>query len=226
MPGLLEDLDTWQNTAVPEKKPYLHEKLISSCRTHEAALQAWADSVDPACDILGSSYQPPQTESISVEQLACAHGLSLYWTACLLLYSTRQLVNNSDGMNLNSTDPARADPRTYIRNLARVIPVLLHPSTRMYGQHIAAFPLGIALQFALSDDSMVAEQRVLASNFERPTAKAVYGFLMSVNCNEPRQTYPLPRMDGWESIAARAKSWSRWTKMSSSCRMGPERVIS
>ncbi len=42
--------------------------------------------------------------------------------------------------------PYRTDHRTCTGNIANVMPVLLNPRSGMYGQHVAALPLGLALQ--------------------------------------------------------------------------------
>jgi hypothetical protein len=207
MPGLLEDLDTLRSCLIPREKARLRQELLLKCWSYDDQLQSWAGFISPiaAADGLGLAYQPPpEAEPITQEQLASAHGLSLYWTTCLLLYSTLRLaygIFKADGL------PERANPYPYIRNIANVVHVLLRPSAGMYGQHIAVFPMGIALQFAMTDKAMIGEQEMLVRNFEGRRGQAVNGFLLSVSCYGGRHEPRSGRLDGVESIATRARSW-------------------
>ena len=184
-------------------KEQLRSALIQKCWFYDEQLRAWAEAYYPTPLAFGLSCQPLTTTTPSLEQLIHAHCLSLYWTGCLLLYSTFKIATGAEAIYL----PQRTDPRIYLRNIAKIIPVLLSHSTGVYGQHIAALPLGIALQYAMADDSMTNEQDILVRNFEGPRGHVLSGFLLSVNCDEPRHTEPLPRLDGPLSISARARSW-------------------
>ena len=204
MPGLLEDLDALNECPSSQERQRLRQELIGKCWMYDALLLDWANSICPSQQPFGSSYQPPEDEIVSPQQLAHAHGLSLYWTTCLLLYSTLASASGSSSILL----PERTDPRVYIGSIAKVVPVLLRAGSGMYGQHIAALPLGVALQFAMATDSMAHEQAMLVRNFEIPRGRVVNGFLLSVNCDERRHKSQLTKIDGPESISIRAKTWA------------------
>lgn len=203
IPGLLEELDSMRDCSCTERKHDLQKSVSRNCWLLDEQLRAWAEAYHSFFESSGVSWPPSACITASVAQLNHAHCLSLYWVGCLIIDSTLKFALGPEAGAL----PERTDPRVYMRNIAGVIPVLLRPSSGMHGQHIAVFPLGIALQYAMADDSMAEEQEMLVSNFECPRGHVVNGFLLSVNCDEPRYTEPLSKLDGPASISARAKSW-------------------
>lgn len=141
--GLLEDVDTLKAEDDPESRDVLHRELVQKCWALEAELAAWLGTVrlsDPTYALNVSDAR------FSMDLLAAAHIMCIYWCACIVTYSTlRDFLSPAEIAML----PPHMDPRLYFRRIAEAVTVLLHPSSGMYGAQLTYFPtavVGIYLQ--------------------------------------------------------------------------------
>ncbi|KAM7210273.1 hypothetical protein V8F06_014352 [Rhypophila decipiens] len=102
-----------------------------------------------------------------VIQIAQVHGMSLYWTTALVLYTMMQAASNlclsfeprpikipvdSSPTRLAPGQEVpffvdRLNPLSHANKLVDALSILLQPSARLYGQRSAALPLEVALQY-------------------------------------------------------------------------------
>lgn len=166
IPTLLEDLDTMLDCPDADRQRTLRHQLIQKCRAHESALTCWRAVVgiaDPTYRIDGADVSsPPPT----VQILAAAHILCVYWSTCIILYSTLRIASPQDFSELLPL----ADPRHYCRRIAEGVAILLHPVSGVYGVHLANFPTAVALMYlnAIDGVHISAEKRMFLDVFRRP----------------------------------------------------------
>ncbi|KAJ6439226.1 dnaK protein [Purpureocillium lavendulum] len=89
IPGLLQQLDKVQGLQYGAKRDELLQKLHLRCREIEVTLNAWKRRVGN--DLQRFDYTTtslPIAPPDSDVEFALLHLTSLYWVACLLLYST------------------------------------------------------------------------------------------------------------------------------------------
>lgn len=152
MPGLLEDLDDMQSCRKQSRQRKLRHELVQRCWEHERQLLDWLHLV---CQELGSSTHASATEPGEkdlVTHLAVIHGMSLFWTTCIILYSTLRTASGPQ-----AELPGRTDPMHYVRKLAEAISSLLRPSAGLYGKQSAALPLELALLY-ITDTFPLSEE--------------------------------------------------------------------
>ncbi|KXX75960.1 Sterigmatocystin biosynthesis regulatory protein [Madurella mycetomatis] len=138
MPGLVEDFDNMRLCTDANKQAALRLELVQKCWDHDRQLLAWLDLLRQVVEDL-------------VIHVAQVHGMSLFWTTSLILYSIFRMASEPQ-----ADLPERTDPTYYACKLAEAITILLHPRAGLYGQQSAALPLEVALQYitrALSSSS-------------------------------------------------------------------------
>jgi hypothetical protein len=143
MPGLVEQLDRMQLCTNPTNQAALRADLVQQCWEHDRQLLHWLSVVSR----LGSpDYNAPAKSNLRglrvVTQVAQVHGMSLFFTTGIVLYSILRMVSGSQ-----ADVPQRVDPMHYARKLVEAIPILLQPSAGLYGQQSATLPLEVALYY-------------------------------------------------------------------------------
>jgi hypothetical protein len=189
MPGLLEEFDKMEACADPDEREMRRKKLLEICWLFDRRLGEWSSRVNPPKWLGSLDYQ--KRDSVLVEDLAAAHVMTLYWAACVVLYKVMPLLVMPDEEPL----PNRADLRIYFRNMARTVPIFLHPAVGMFRVHLATFPIAAALACLSSfgPDEMLVERRLLAGFFRRPEVSSMAKFLNSMDLEalespEPKST--------------------------------------
>ncbi len=142
IPGLLEDFDNMQSCTEAGRQEALRLEVVEKCWEHDGQLLHWFGRVVCQADHPGRRPVPTSREKDAITYVAVIHGMTLFWTACLVVYSILSLASGPEaGL------PDRTDPRYYARKLAEAIPILLHPSAGLYGLQSASLPLEIALRY-------------------------------------------------------------------------------
>jgi len=161
MPTLLEELDEMLDCTDAARQIELRHQLTRKCWAHEDALARWRTEVgvpDPEYRINGAL--PP-----SMQLLAACYLICLYWSICILLYSTLRIASGPDPELLSQTDPM-----PYCRRIAEAVAVLLHPASGVYGMHLANFPTALALSYlhAVDGSHISIEKRMFLDAFNGP----------------------------------------------------------
>ncbi|KND88028.1 hypothetical protein TOPH_07313 [Tolypocladium ophioglossoides CBS 100239] len=172
MPELFEQLDNIQSRKSGTNVDALRERLKVQCRETEVALNAWRRHVGVKLHrfdyTLTRSPIPPPSSDV---EFALLHMTSLYWIACLVLYSTMIFVSKgirpSNGLAKSDSEstskpldkhaaglPPNPDlfapsmePRMFASKIARSIHLFFEPSAGFVQSGSALFPLAIALRY-------------------------------------------------------------------------------
>ncbi|GAB1313194.1 hypothetical protein MFIFM68171_03404 [Madurella fahalii] len=156
IPGLVEDFDNMQLCAEESKREGLRFELVHKCWELDRQLLTWLGLLS---QIGANPNQHPCLEPSwkdVVENVAQVHGMSLFWTASLVLYS---ILRMASGPQVDF--PEHTDPTHHARKLVAAITILLQPGARLYGQQSAVLPLEIALQYTTVMPSMSDSQTLL-----------------------------------------------------------------
>lgn len=161
MPGLVEQFDRMQLCTNPNNQAALRADLIQECWEHDRRLRHWLGVVTQ----LGNpDSNPPAEPNVGdlrvVTQVAQVHGMSLFFSTGLVLYSILRMVSE-----LQADLPQRTDPLHYARKLAEGLSILLQPGAGLYGQQSAMLPLEVALHYittmwSSSDESGAVLERL------------------------------------------------------------------
>ncbi|KAH8897508.1 hypothetical protein GQ53DRAFT_888049 [Thozetella sp. PMI_491] len=159
MPGLLEDLDNTKSCAEPGKQAILQQRLIQRCWEHDRQLLHWFGLV---CGGENPSKHPfpESTTRDAVTYVAVVHGMSLFWTTCIILYDTLSLASEP-----NIDLPEHADPGAYIGKLADALSILLKPGSGLYGRQSAVLLIEYAIQYITTSTSLSRKNKELLGVF-------------------------------------------------------------
>ncbi|KAL2192939.1 hypothetical protein P885DRAFT_46430 [Corynascus similis CBS 632.67] len=143
IPGLVEDFDNMQLCDEEGRQEHLRLELVRKCWAVDRQLQTWLGLLRRLGAKPGEQSCLDPSGKDLVTYVAQVQGMSWYWTASVVLYTILRTVAAAADQW-----PAHADPAEHARNLVAAVAILLQPSARLYGQHHAALPLEIALQYA------------------------------------------------------------------------------
>ncbi|KAK3300095.1 uncharacterized protein B0H64DRAFT_7105 [Chaetomium fimeti] len=181
MPGLVEDLDSMGLCADASRRAALQVEVEQKCWEHDRQLLVWLRMLSQMAVPSKQPCREPRAEDLVVH-IAQVHGMSLFWTTSLVLYSILRLVSGA-GEGL----PARTDPMHYARNLATSLGILLQPNAGLYGQQSAALPLEIALQYTRGISTPSPESGALLETLQRLKDNLVNGPTRVLGVNSVHQ---------------------------------------
>jgi hypothetical protein len=173
MPELLKDADRMALCTDKGDKNRLRQDAVAKCWIYDEQLRTWLAVVCPSSTGCAWECQQPNIGPISVEDIALAYALQTFWTACLLLYDTLRKASNP-GVLL----PEHTDPQIYVHNIVSTTPILLNPSSGMYGQHVMILPFALALQYA---EATAKHREMVTKVMEGPQGELVKSLLLKVN---------------------------------------------
>ncbi|SPN99696.1 uncharacterized protein DNG_02547 [Cephalotrichum gorgonifer] len=200
-PGLLEDLDVLKASPYGEVRDALRREIIRNCWACDEQLSAWRAAVgirDPAY-----AFEIPESPTFSIDLLAAAHIMTIYWTTSVIVYSTLRTLCPSPA----SPHPPHTDPGLYCRRIAETIPILLHPDSGVYGAQMANLPAAIVLVYENAIDGGGAAGAIIFDAYRRAGRhEAAQRFQSSMRRQEARSPR-LAMMEGPDADNARARSW-------------------
>lgn len=153
IPTVLEKLDDLQDETDIEKKRKRQKALLQICWKYDRDLLAWFTSFGP--NKVAEDFDYEMDAEVSMEDIARAHTLNLYWTTCLILYDVmcRAAVTQTEL-------PARVDPLICCRHIARSLPIFLKKSSGWWGLSVVLFPVGMALRFLAAEKNSEEYSRI------------------------------------------------------------------
>ncbi|KAK3373063.1 hypothetical protein B0T24DRAFT_529285 [Lasiosphaeria ovina] len=194
MPGLLEEFDRMRLGQDENKKTRRRQRLLTRCNIYQRDLQEWKSIVCAAGEMDVSCLGRAEATQ---ENVAIVQGLALYWTTCILLYTTQRLASGPEALL-----PAHTDPGIYIRKILDTVPLLLSPKAGLYGQHAAILPLAVAVQYTLALESSIGDlQERLMAVLEQPSCALIRSFLVG-NGMSSSENWDL------EAMRDRAREWA------------------
>lgn len=216
VPGFFEDIDNCESLADPEMKHEEYWRLVATCLSLHAQLQAWYDALPPGQRFVDTSDLGIEDER-AVEELPGMYTMLLYWATCLYLYNAMRVHSRRRPASVPSFLPDIKDAANlgqYVSNMSRLLPFFFNPDAGKANLLLAAFPLGTALQFMLllkgqgCGGEMLPEEDSsrLLGLFKKPEFKPVMDFLNSLQRdNDIRGERPAATFED------RAKQWAGYT---------------
>lgn len=154
----MEDLDTLRLCAEPARYDKLQMGIVKECWELDARVLSWLNllrslpgtspsrSKSRSTATARSADPGPRgsdrTEMDVTTQIARVHGMSLFWTVSLVLYTTLHSVSSG-----TEELPQRTDPIVYAQKLVQAIGILLGREAGLYGQQSAALLIEVALVY-------------------------------------------------------------------------------
>ena len=187
MPGLVEAFDNMRLCTERSRQAALRLELIQKCWEHDRQLLAWSGLL---CQVVnGNTGKKPCTKPRSeaedlVTHVAQVHGMSLFWTTSLVLYSILWVASEPSEADL----PERTNPMHHVRHLVEAITILLQPTAGLYGQQSAALPLEVALQYytMATGSSSPRENKALLETLKALKEDLGNGLTRMINAVQPR----------------------------------------
>ncbi|KAM0629561.1 hypothetical protein ACHAPW_006792 [Verticillium nonalfalfae] len=150
IPGLLEDLDALALCDDAASRPLLYARLVADCWRTDERLVSWFEEQSPRAHL--EALKEREYKEPTPEDTAVAMSMSLYWTACLLTYSTLILVltsNPTSPLDI-TTLPERMNLNSYCAAIADILEIFFQPSSGIFSVQLVPLPLGIALSYLAS----------------------------------------------------------------------------
>ncbi|KAL9037669.1 MAG: hypothetical protein Q9214_005599 [Letrouitia sp. 1 TL-2023] len=163
LPPLLECFDIANRHPHAAGRQRQHLLVADRCWDMDQLLQQWCHSVVSKFSAPLPSAIQMQTDSVSIQSCRDqpryfrvddyieAYMLMLYWTTCLLTYSTLQLNYAKLHAESPSLVPERLPDRTrvqqYAISIASSVEYFIHPDMGILGPQFLSFPMGTALFF-------------------------------------------------------------------------------
>ncbi|EXJ89137.1 hypothetical protein A1O3_02201 [Capronia epimyces CBS 606.96] len=211
MPTILQDLDALQACPDPASQSLMQDQLVQKCLACERELVAWRASVgvveanyafynvDTGTDT--DNLNPHASFSFSIDRIAAAHIMCLYWSICIIVYSTLRTLSLSFSLSSHSHPQAHPplplpltqtiDPAVYCRRIAEAVPLLLHPRSGVYGFHLTTFPVAMALTYLSRDGHEYEEKTMILDAFATSHhGSAVGGFIASLHRQQQQRQQP------------------------------------
>ncbi|KAK3311562.1 uncharacterized protein B0T15DRAFT_79786 [Chaetomium strumarium] len=141
--GLREDYDALKTQDDPQSRDALRRELIQRCWRLESELAVWLSTVH--------NHREPDVLSadapFSIDVLAAAHVMCIYWIACIVTYSTLRDLLSAAAPEEIARLPPHMDPRVYFRRIAEAVNVMLHPSSGIFGAQLTYFPTAVVMSY-------------------------------------------------------------------------------
>ena len=169
MPQLVEDFDGMRLCADASERAVLQAELEKKCWEHDRQLLAWRGMLSRLIDASEQSSGEARAGDLVIH-IAQVHGMSLYWTTSLVLYSILRSISGPQ-----ADLPARTDLMHHARNLTRALGILLQPSAGLYGQQSAALPLEIALEYTGARSTASPESEALFETLKQLKDDSING---------------------------------------------------
>jgi hypothetical protein len=154
IPTLLEEVDCLRQAGTDAAQT---TKTMQSLMGHYAridrALRAWLADMAPLEEL--SELRARGFSHPTLDDIAVAHTMTLFWACCILTYSTAHLARATCRSVAWPAPPGpHTNPRPYCEQVAELCDVFFQPEARAFGLASAPFPLGIALAFVMSTEGM------------------------------------------------------------------------
>ncbi|TEA17832.1 Beauvericin cluster-specific repressor BEA4 [Colletotrichum sidae] len=204
VPGLLESLDLLRDCDPGPEKEFRRTMVVEECWRMDRELTWWFENLGPKTEL--EDLEARGVDNPTVGDVAVASIMCLFYTACLLTYSSLRLATATKA---DVELPERTDPRIYCTKIANTVGVFFAPAAGTWGMLSAPLPIGMALVYLNSTEAGFAseDKRKLASFFVKTNSGVGIGkFLVSTQSNGivPRGSVVMLKP---AVIRAKARSW-------------------
>ncbi|RDH24488.1 hypothetical protein M747DRAFT_253615 [Aspergillus niger ATCC 13496] len=162
VPGLLEELDTIRASPIAERSLRGWENLLGECIRIEQMLLAWKETMGDKLQTFDytQSGNPPQMPQVD-RDFALLHMSCLYWSCCILLYTTIYMAANeahqgpsfAHFLTIPFSSPGcpnyrdERNPTLHAHRIIHTIPLSHGRYAGGYGALCSTFPLGMSLRY-------------------------------------------------------------------------------
>jgi len=182
IPGLFETFDKLQKSYQEDARGALAQHLICKCLVIKDELRSWYVATGSHIEFLIGKIIADGDETASLEHMAIAQLLVLYW-CCLLHYSQLYDEASESEPGIQAQIPVADDAQVTLGKVLGVITMFLKPWSGWFGINIAAFPMVVILNYIQGDRSIgvTCEKRhLLYTLLQTPRGKVLSAFIESV----------------------------------------------
>jgi len=184
IPGLFETSDKIREDSEEHSRGKLIDHFVSRCWQIRYELKRWYTTTGSGIESLIGRIMAKGDRTASVEHMASAQLLVLYW-CCILHYSQlRQEVFESENLDMQVQIPAaEEDAQTTCGNILRVMVLFLNPCSGWFGINIAALPMVAVfnhIQGLRPLGATCKEKDILCKLLQTPKGKVLSGFVQSM----------------------------------------------
>ncbi|XEU97564.1 hypothetical protein FSHL1_002850 [Fusarium sambucinum] len=233
IPGLLQDLDLLRDLDPSEVETYeAAEKLVRQCLQLERILVKWKDIMPDAFHLLDSTVvgrrELPSLQTD--EDIAVLQPSYLYWSCCIILYTTmyfsRQHVDMPEVLAREAQVPFAhqgerqfehpRNPTLYAHKILYAIPLCHQSQCGSYAVLASTFPLGIAIRYLTAspyfphegEDQPVILESSFMERFMAQPYMASYPSIFLANLSHVEATdSKADSILGWDGIVRQARKW-------------------
>ncbi|KAH7018443.1 uncharacterized protein B0I36DRAFT_388652 [Microdochium trichocladiopsis] len=188
LPTMLEDLDSMKSISSAMAQRKHREQIENLYRDADARLRAWEDEYGPQFPCRRLTEIP---DSITAEDLASAHLMTLYWVTCINVYAmvgdvlypppppSAQEPRHGGSSEMTGRLQGQNRIAEFCSSIVHTCPVFCHPEAGIFRMQIAAVPLGCALLVLakLPLDVLAAEREIIMSCLATPQCAPIRRFL-------------------------------------------------
>ncbi|OLN94292.1 hypothetical protein CCHL11_02814 [Colletotrichum chlorophyti] len=185
VPVLLEQADLLQRAHQPALK--MCRRFMETYRRLDRELRWWLENLSPESrwldDLTVRSFKHPTGDDI-----ALAHVMTLFWTTCILVYSSLNMVLYTSPASFASEtfQPIDCtDLRQYCTRIADTVEVFFQSEAGLVGMHAAPFPTGTAIKYLMFTEGIGSDDcRKLIGYFKRQNGGAAMGRFLTTSLQE------------------------------------------
>ncbi|KAL2814826.1 hypothetical protein BJX63DRAFT_192432 [Aspergillus granulosus] len=181
MTALFEDTDIMKACPDPAKKKILRQQLIDGFLALKHGLLNWQTLHAPDYHPIYTADDLP--DEVCPEDLTGAHLMTLFWATAIVACSNLDALCAPHGAEYH----VEWDLDEFCGNIVRTLPFFGHPSMGLFRQHVAVYPMTVALHYicAAGPQRLVDERRILADSLYDPALAGVRHFVVSMKDDSP-----------------------------------------
>ncbi|KZL75718.1 C6 zinc finger domain protein, partial [Colletotrichum tofieldiae] len=185
IPALLEEVDLLMKAPQPVTENF--NRFMGTYRRLDRELTWWLANLSPGSqwliDLQNRDFKNPTADEVALAQVQ-----TLFWTACILVYSS---LHNSLALCPASfaselVEATRhTNPRPYCTLIADTIKVFFEPEAGLVGMYAAPFPVGIAIKYLMFTEGFESRDCMkLIGYFQRQEGGAAMGRFLTNSLRE------------------------------------------
>jgi hypothetical protein len=176
VPSILEGISALSKCEQPQQREKNRKLLRKAMQGITTRLLEWNAKYE--VPIIPESVTSELPATVSAEELAAAHVMSLYWASCIRMFNIHRKL-----LGPGERPEHRLSPDQLCKDLVRAIRLFLHPSVGLFRQNITPFPMSTAIEHIRSVDrhKMAIERKILFESLARPECRLIRDFMMSLD---------------------------------------------
>lgn len=186
VPSLFETIDTMKYCGSPGQKAKLRDAIRNGYFKLHMCLTEWRKTFSRSIIDDGKEYA--KTKIITPQLLATINISTLYWTACLVVYTmVGKVLLEEEGEDL---DGRYIEPRIFCRKILEILPLFFNPAAGIFRVHLVTFPMGVVMIYlaGMPPASMMEERQLFAKYLRHPACWSIRKLLASTQSKDYERT--------------------------------------